>query len=149
EISREELAMKILLRPNITASLAAMLSSAAMLLSVGCKSSDISKVGAAPPPPAVVVFEVPQRTVPIYSEYVGQTKALETVELRARVEGTLEKIHFKEGTPVRKGELLFTIDKRPFEAAVQSAKAALAKAESDLAQAQQRTDVIQAQAQLA
>src|SRR4029079_8411724 len=73
----------------------------------------------------------------------------ETVELRARVEGVLEKIHFKEGLPVKKGDLLFTIDKRPFEAALQSAKAILAKAESDLAQARQRTDVLKAQAELA
>ncbi|HKP13507.1 MAG TPA: efflux RND transporter periplasmic adaptor subunit, partial [Blastocatellia bacterium] len=100
-------------------------------------------------PPAVVVAEVEQRTVPIYSEFVGQTKAQVTVELRARVEGVLEKIYFKEGSPVKKGDLLFTIDKRPFEAALQSAKALLAKAESDLAQARQRTDVLKAQAELA
>jgi membrane fusion protein (multidrug efflux system) len=87
--------------------------------------------------------------VPIYSEFVGQTKADDTVELRARVEGTLLKVHFREGAPVRKGQLLFTIDKRPFEAAVQSAKALQAKSESDLAQARQRTDVLQAQAELA
>jgi len=90
-----------------------------------------------------------QQTVPIYSEFVGQTRADETVELRARVEGTLEKIYFKEGSPVKKGALLFSIDRRPFDAALQSAKAALAKAQSDLAQAQQRTDVIKAQAELA
>jgi len=61
--------------------------------------------------------------VPIYSEYVGQTRADNTVELRARVEGILQKVYFKEGTHVKKGQLLFTIDKRPFEAALQSAKA--------------------------
>jgi membrane fusion protein, multidrug efflux system len=141
--------MNILHRPNLTASVAATLTAAALLMSVGCKGKDISKVGAAAPPPAVVVAEVPQRTVPIYSEYVGQTRATETVELRARVEGVLEKIYFKEGSPVKKGDQLFTIDKRPFEAALQSAKAVLAKAESDLAQARQRTDVLKAQAELA
>src|SRR5262249_26198443 len=141
--------MNNLLKPKLAVSIASTMIVAALLMSAACKGKDHATVGAAPPPPAVVVAEVPQRTVPIYSEYVGQTKALETVELRARVEGTLEKIYFKEGSPVRKGELLFTIDKRPFEATVQSAKAALAKADSDLAQAKQRTDVIQAQAQLA
>ena len=142
--------MNILHRPSLTPSIAATLAAAALLMSAGCKGKDIAKVGAAaPPPPAVVVAEVPQRTVPIYSEYVGQTKAVETVELRARVEGVLEKIYFKEGSPVKKGDLLFTIDKRPFEAALQSAKAVLAKAESDLAQAKQRTDVLKAQAELA
>jgi len=97
----------------------------------------------------VIVAAVTQKTVPIYSEYVGQTRADNTVELRARVEGILQKVYFREGTPVRKGQLLFTIDKRPFQATLQSAKALAAKAVSDLAQAQQRTDVLQAQAELA
>jgi membrane fusion protein (multidrug efflux system) len=60
----------------------------------------------------------------------------------------LEATFFTEGTPVTKGQLLFRIDKRPFDAAVQSAKAAVAKSESDLAQAKQRTDVLMAQAAL-
>lgn len=141
--------MYILLKPKLTASLAATLTMAALLMSVGCKGKETSKVGAAAPVPAVVIAEVSQRTVPIYSEFVGQTRAEETVELRARVEGVLEKIYFKEGSPVKKGDLLFTIDKRPFEAAQQSAKAILAKAESDLAQSRQRTDVLKAQAELA
>jgi len=119
------------------------------LASIGCSKKDTSHAASAPPPPTVVVEQVTQRTVPIYGEFVGQTKAEETVELRARVEGILQKVYFREGAPVRKGQLLFTIDKRTFQATVQSAKAALAKANSDLAQARQRTDVIQAQAELA
>jgi len=123
---------------------------AAVLINAGCSKKEAAKTAAAgPPPPTVIVEQVEQKTVPIYSEYVGQTKADETVELRARVEGILQKIYFKEGSAVRKGELLFTIDKRPFQATLQSAKAALAKANSDQAQAEQRTDVIQAQAALA
>src|SRR5262245_50428140 len=140
--------MKIQLRSKLSL-LAATALAAVMAFSSACGKSD-SKVSAAPPPPpAVVVAQVAQQTVPIYSEFVGQTRADETVELRARVEGVLEKIYFKEGSAVKKGALLFSIDKRPFEAALQSAKAALAKAQSDLAQAQQRTDVIKAQAELA
>lgn len=115
----------------------------------GCSKKDAGHASAAPPPPTVVVEKIDQRTVPIYSEYVGQTRADETVELRARVEGILQKVYFREGMPVRKGQLLFTIDKRAFEANVQSAKAALAKSAADLAQAKQRTDVIKAQAELA
>ena len=125
-----------------------MASLAAMLMSVGCKKN-ASKPAAAPPPATVIVESIGQKTVPIYSEYVGQTKADNTVELRARVEGVLQKIYFKEGSVIRKGQLLFTIDKRPFEATLQSAKAALAKSIADLAQARQRTDVLQAEAQLA
>jgi membrane fusion protein, multidrug efflux system len=122
---------------------------AAALVSSGCKGKDSVKAAPPPPPPAVVIAEVEQRTVSIYSEYVGQTKAYETVELRARVEGVLEKIYFTEGTPVRKGARLFTIDKRSFQASLQTSKAILAKAEADLAQSRQRTDVLKAQAELA
>src|SRR5262245_13507488 len=140
--------MNILVKHKVSISLAAAIAATAIVGS-GCGKSEPKVSAAAAPPPTVVVSTVEQKTVPIYSEFVGQTKANETVELRARVEGILEKIYFKEGTPVKKGDLLFTIDKRPFEAAVQSAKATLAKADSDLGQAEQRTDVIQAQAALA
>jgi len=120
-----------------------------LAITAACTGKSNEKHDAAPPPATVVVAEVQQKTVPIYSEFVGQTTADNTVELRARVEGVLEKVYFREGMPVRKGQLLFSIDKRPFAAAVQSAKALAAKAVSDLAQASQRTDVLEAQAQLA
>lgn len=141
--------MNILLKPNLSVSVAAVFAAAALVISTGCGGKSETTVSADAPVPAVVVAEVTQRTVPIYSEFVGQTRAEETVELRARVEGVLQKIYFKQGTRVNKGALLFSIDPRPFEAALASAKAVLAKATSDLAQAQQRTDVLQAQAQLA
>jgi len=120
-----------------------------LAITAACSTKSKEKHDAAPPPATVVVAEVQQKTVPIYSEFVGQTTADNTVELRARVEGVLQKVYFREGAPVRKGQLLFTIDKRPFAAALQSAKAIAAKAVSDLAQASQRTDVLEAQAQLA
>lgn len=137
------------LKRNFSLSVAAPLAGVAIMMMTGCGGTNEVSVGASAPPPSVVVAEVAQRTVSIYSEFVGQTKANETIDLRARVEGILERIHFREGTPVKKGQLLFSIDKRTFDAALQSAKAILAKAESDLAQARQRTDVLQAQAQLA
>ena len=121
----------------------------AVLLSTSCGKATTKTEAAPPPPVTVVVADVVEKTVPIYSEFVGQTKAHETVELRARVEGVLQKIYFREGTPVRRGQLLFTIDKRQYQAAVQSARATVAKAEADLAQSRQRTDVLQAQAELA
>jgi membrane fusion protein (multidrug efflux system) len=146
---QQEPTMKIPSKQILFGSLAAV-AAAALAITSGCGGKSEPKATATTlPPPAVVVAEVTQRTVPIYSEFVGQTQANETVELRARVEGILQKIHFKEGTLVKKGDLLFSIDKAPFEAALQSAKAVQAKAESDFAQAQQRTDVIQAQAELA
>ena len=89
------------------------------------KEADKAKpAAAAPPPPAVVVAEVVQKTVPIYGEFVAQTDARETVEIRARVQAFLEAQHFTEGTIVKKNQLLFTLDKREFEAKLQQAKAA-------------------------
>jgi membrane fusion protein, multidrug efflux system len=141
--------MKILHRLNLSTSIVVAISTATLMIGAGCKSKTNQQAAAQPPPPAVVVAPVTQKTVPIYSEYVGQTRADDTVELRARVEGILQKVYFREGAPVKKGQLLFTIDKRTFEAGLQSAKAVAAKAVSDLAQARQRTDVLQAQAELA
>ena len=81
--------------------------STSFLLNSGCskKAAEQSKAATGPGAPSVIVETIEQRTVPIYSEYVGQTKAEETVELRARVEGILQKVYFREGTPVRKGQL--------------------------------------------
>lgn len=131
---------------------AMLIATAGLLLGSACggKNDAVKNAsGATPPPPAVVVTEVVQQTVPIYSEFVGQTKADETVEIRARVQGVLEKSYITEGVPVRKGQVLFQIQKSEYEANVLSAKAALAKAEADLDQAKQRTDVIQAEARVA
>jgi membrane fusion protein (multidrug efflux system) len=141
--------MKIPTIGKVSISLAAAILITALMVGAGCKTKVEHGTTAQAPPPTVVVAAVSQRTVPIYSEYVGQTKADNTVELRARVEGVLQKVYFREGAAVRKGQRLFTIDKRPFEAALQSARAFAAKAVADLAQAQQRTDVLQAQAELA
>ena len=95
----------------------------------GCgraKEDDKAKQAAvAPPAPAVVVAEVVQKTVPIYGEFVAQTDARETVEIRARVQAFLDAQHFIEGTIVKKNQLLFTLDKREFEAKLQQAKAQL------------------------
>ena len=128
--------MNVLHARNLSVWATASLAAAALTLTVGCGGTDSVKVEASRlQPTTVVVAEVEQRTVPIYSEFVGQTRAQVTVELRARVEGALEKIYFREGQPVRKGALLFSIDKRPFLATLDSAKAVLTKSEADLAQA--------------
>src|SRR5215467_10326886 len=142
--------MNILLKNKLVSSAALAAIVTVLTMGPGCGDKGTTKVAAnALPPPAVVVAEVAQKTVPIYAEFVGQTKAQESVDLKARVAGILEKIHFKEGTPVKNGELLFSIDKSPYEAALQSAKAGQSKAQADLAQAEQRVEVLQAQAQVA
>jgi membrane fusion protein (multidrug efflux system) len=85
-----------------------------------------------PPPPEVLVAEVVQKDVPIYIELVGSTLGSEDVEIRARVEGYLVSINFTEGSFVRKGQLLYKLDPKPFEVAIDQAKANLATAQAAL-----------------
>ena len=87
-----------------------------LLAACGKAEEKAKQAGAAPPPPSVVVAEVLQKTVPLYSEFVARTEAKETVEIRARVQAFLEGQHFTEGTVVSKDQVLFTLDKREFEA---------------------------------
>jgi membrane fusion protein (multidrug efflux system) len=102
----------------------------------------------APPAPAVVVAEVVKKTVPITADFVAQTDAVQTVELRARVQGVLERVRFKEGAEVQAGQTLFEIERSQYEAALQSARAQLAKAQSDLARAQEQVEVDRSKAEL-
>ncbi|MGH9327201.1 MAG: efflux RND transporter periplasmic adaptor subunit [Terriglobia bacterium] len=88
-------------------------------------------------PPVVIVARVSEQTVPIYAEYVGQTNAVNTVEIRSQVEGFLEKIGFVEGSVVQKGQLLFLIDPREYQAAVNKAQASLDQSRAALTKAQQ------------
>jgi len=88
-----------------------------------------------PPPPEVFVADVVQRDVPIYLELVGQTQGYQDVEIRARVEGYLETVNFQEGSIVRQGDLLYTIDRKPLEAILAQARADQATAEARLAKA--------------
>ncbi len=97
---------------------------------------------------SVVVAPVEQKTVPVFSEYTARTDANDTVEIRARVSAFLQAMHFEEGRMVKKGQLLFTLDKREYEANLQTAKAQLARAEADLQSAKERSLVDMAQANL-
>jgi RND family efflux transporter MFP subunit len=90
------------------------------------------KQAAAPPPPSVTVAEPTKRTVFDYDEYVGRFVAVNSVEIRARVSGYLDKVHFTDGQLVKQGDLLFTIDKRPFQNAADQARANLVLAQSNL-----------------
>jgi membrane fusion protein (multidrug efflux system) len=95
----------------------------AILLASACKGEE-AKV--APPAPQVFVANVERRDVPVVIELVGQTKGSQDVEIRARVEGFVDNVAFQEGTLVRKGQLLYRIDPKPFEATLSNAKADLA-----------------------
>jgi multidrug efflux pump subunit AcrA (membrane-fusion protein) len=92
------------------------------------------KEAAPPPPPEVVVTEAVQKDVPVYMELVGQTKGSQDVEIRARVEGYLDRFFFTEGAFVRKGDRLYQIDPKPFESAVAQARADLATVQARLDQ---------------
>jgi membrane fusion protein, multidrug efflux system len=90
-----------------------------------------------PAPPQVSVATVIQRDVPVFVEAIGQTRGSTEIEVRARVEGYLESVDFKEGSYVKKGQLLYTIDPRPLQATVAQAKGVRAEAEAQLARAKQ------------
>jgi membrane fusion protein (multidrug efflux system) len=94
---------------------------------------------AAPPPhPAGgSVVAVVEHAVPVYGQYVGQTEAVKTVEIRARVEGFLEQQLVLDGVDVKAGDVLFVIDQRPFRVALENARAQLARDEARLANARQ------------
>ena len=92
-------------------------------------------MGGGMPPSEVNVVTVQQQALPVTWEYTGQTAGSREVEVRARVTGILLSRNFKEGEPVKKGQSLFTIDPKPFEAALQRAVADVAAAEARLEQA--------------
>jgi RND family efflux transporter MFP subunit len=103
---------------------------AAMLLSAagaGCDQGSTTQAQqkAAPPPPGVTVSKPLQREIVEWDEYTGRFDAVEIVEMRARVSGHLNEVRFKDGQAVKQGDLLFVIDPRPFERALEQAQAEL------------------------
>lgn len=84
--------------------------------------------GASAPPPAVTIALPVQRKVTEWDEYTGRFDAVAAVDIRARVSGYLNEVHFQDGQVVKKGDVLYSIDPRPFERALDQAKAELAQA---------------------
>src|SRR5436189_2556347 len=102
---------------------------AACFFLTGCKG----KPHAEPPtPPLVEVAAVSQADVPIYHEWIGVLDGLVNAHIRAQVTGYLVSQNYREGDPIKKGDLLFEIDRRSFQAALDQAKAQLAQAEARL-----------------
>ena len=99
------------------------------LLASGCSSQ--AATDAAPPAPEVSVAEVLLKPVRQWDEFTGRVAAVETVELRPRVSGYVERVAYTEGQQVKKGDLLFVIDQRPYRATLAHAKAELARARSE------------------
>src|SRR5438046_1630643 len=96
----------------------------------GCGQSQPPSGG--PPPPTVTVAKPIERGIADQDEYVGRFVAVDSVEIRARVSGYLDQIHFRDGQMVKQGDLLFTIDKRPFQNTLDQARANLELAKSTL-----------------
>jgi membrane fusion protein (multidrug efflux system) len=102
---------------------------------------------AGPPVLEVGVVQVEQRNVPIYSEWIGTTEGMVNAELKAQVTGYLLRQDYKEGSFVKKGQLLFEIDPAQFQGQLEQSKSQITQAEAQLAQAQ--SGLLQAQARLA
>jgi membrane fusion protein, multidrug efflux system len=108
---------------------------AVVSLLAGCDGKHETVAG--PPPPDVKVAQVLQRDVPVYIEAIGETRGNTEIEIRARVEGFVESVDYREGSLVAKGDLLYTLDARPFQARLAATKASQAEAEAQLARAHQ------------
>ncbi|MFO1361699.1 MAG: efflux RND transporter periplasmic adaptor subunit [Burkholderiales bacterium] len=112
---------------------AAALAAAALVLAACSDGRGDAKAQAGPPPaPPVSVAAAIERQVIESDEFPGRVEAVDSVDVRARINGYLQSVHFKPGAEVRKGELLFTLDPRPFEAQVAAAESQVAATRSQL-----------------
>jgi membrane fusion protein (multidrug efflux system) len=96
------------------------------------------------PPPLVTIVAVAEQDVNPPAEYVGHVEAVQVVDLRARVEGFLEQVRFKEGSDVHSGDLLYVIEQAPYQSRVDAARAIAAQAEASLSKASQRLSRLRA-----
>ncbi|HVT37211.1 MAG TPA: efflux RND transporter periplasmic adaptor subunit [Nevskiaceae bacterium] len=125
-------------KPNtLTAALYAAGLSLAVLTVAACSSSQ-AQPSAAPPAPSVSVAQVVLRDVTQWDEFNGRVQAVESVEIRPRVSGYIDRVNFAEGKEVHKGDVLFVIDQRSYRAELERAQADLARtrAQADLAHAE-------------
>lgn len=122
---------------------------AVALLTSDCGSNSKASTTGAPPPPLVDVITATASDVPIFSEFAAQTFARDRVEVRARVDGYVEKWLFKPGDHVTAGQTLYILDLRPYRAAVDEATGNVKQTEADVQFAQKQVALLQAQANLA
>jgi membrane fusion protein, multidrug efflux system len=119
------------------------------VFALSCGQRANSQPGMQLPPPNVSVIEVQPSDVPIYTDYTAQTYARDLVEVRGRVDGYIEKRLFQVGADVAAGEVLYTLDLRPYQADVAKAKGDVDQAAANLEFAKKQVALIQAQADLA
>ncbi|MDX1765138.1 MAG: efflux RND transporter periplasmic adaptor subunit [bacterium] len=118
-----------------------------LILFVACKDKETAQAPA-PPPPSVSVVETKAQDVPLYREFVGEVAGLKDIDIRARVEGFLRGIHFREGEQVREGDLLYTLESQPFEEKVANRQSAVAEQETLLAKTKGDLDRIRPLAEI-
>ena len=106
--------------------------SACAALSFALMGCEAQKAAPAPPPPDVVVTPVVQKDVPIYNEWVATLDGYDNAQIQPQVTGYIVAQTYREGSPVKKGQVLFEIDPRPFQAILDQAKAQLAQAQAQL-----------------
>src|SRR4030095_10133252 len=107
-----------------------------ILLLAGCSDNAAGKARVQVPPVPVSVSDVLEKTLPIQLTAVGNAQPYTSVGIKSQVSGLIMEVRFKEGQEVRKGDLLFVIDPRPFEAALRQAEAALGQRQAEVQQAQ-------------
>ena len=98
-----------------------------LLILTGCTDQQANS-GSQPPPPEVSVAQVLSKSVQQWDEYTGRVSAIDTVELRPRVSGYVQRVAYKEGQDVKQGDLMFQIDQRPYRASLDNAQAQLTRA---------------------
>src|SRR5213596_127071 len=140
-----EMKVTTLLKHRFVVRAALCLTATALLLATGC--SKATPTGAPANSPGVEVAQVEQKDVPIYSEWIGTLDGMVNADIKAQVSGYLLKQDYTEGSPVKKDQLLFEIDARPFRAALDQALGQLAQANGQLAQA--KAQLLQSEAQVA
>ncbi len=113
---------------------------AAIVLAVMLSTSPSTFAQGAMPPPPVQVAAPLSRKITLWDEYTGRFEAREQVEVRARVSGFIEKIHFQDGQMVKKGDLLFTIDQRSFQFTADAAQAEVERAKAQVSLAENEVE---------
>jgi len=108
------------------------LTASVLSLGVACRGSEAAPAAAAGPPPSVTVVAVTPETVSVASEWVATLDGFVNAQIRPQVSGYLIKRSYSEGLPVKKGQVLFEIDSRPFQASLAQAQAQLALAQAEL-----------------
>lgn len=116
-------------KPAITLSVLAVVSATLS----ACARNEAATNAGAPPPPQVTVAQVISKPVTEFDEFTGRFEAIDRVEIRPRVSGYISSVNFTEGSEVKKGDVLFVIDQRPYAAELKHAQAQLAQAKSQLA----------------